>query len=399
MKDYTRREFLQRSAVGIASLTGLAGIVENAVGKEDPNVPTINQMPYRYDYLRMSATELHYRFYHYTHHFMTVIDNGGEWIIRPHPGVDIDGWGTSLYLQAFLAGASLNYTSLKDINVLQDGIEVLAQGDVSQYPYSPSDEFVGWKFGNWNARLLFNYNRDAKKVHGNGRYEITLPEKLSVAGKDLNLCKITSNYLTGVPLKSGVIGDTGDMKQVNVTGDHWAFTWDIKNFPHHYPQDFTNNLMIEVIGQYNNIDTVAQGFEPINATYKPSLTLTLKSQVPNPHMIFGGWYETSKAQDFSSDNIGITPLITTGSPYTSFLFDVEFQSEALPLDGADTNRDGKIDMRDVSELGKNFAKVGKDIPGDADGDGHVTFIDFSRIANLFRRTFKDMYNRQVAPRR
>ena len=50
-------------------------------------------------------------------------------------------------------------------------------------------------------------------------------------------------------------------------------------------------------------------------------------------MIFGGLYDTNKAQDFSADNVGITPLVLKSSSATQFQFAVAIEFAALPGDG------------------------------------------------------------------
>ncbi len=41
-----------------------------------------------------------------SHHFCSIITTGGILAFRPHPGVDRNGWGTTLYLQPFISGAA-----------------------------------------------------------------------------------------------------------------------------------------------------------------------------------------------------------------------------------------------------------------------------------------------------
>ena len=88
-----------------------------------------------------------------------------------------------------------------------------------------------------------------------------------------------------------------------------------------------------MIGQYNNINTVAQGYEAIAAAYKPTLTVQLTSQNSDSPMIFGGVFDVTKNQDFWEDNVGITSLILKQSTKTNFTFFVNFESEAILGDG------------------------------------------------------------------
>ncbi|MCA9955934.1 MAG: hypothetical protein KC434_14490, partial [Anaerolineales bacterium] len=66
---------------------------------------------------------------------------------------------------------------------------------------------------------------------------------------------------------------------------------------------------------------------------KPSLKLTLTSQIPGAGIRFGALYDTSKSQDFWEDNVGVTPLINSNSTGTAFTFDLIFMSTAITSDG------------------------------------------------------------------
>ncbi|MCF8145333.1 MAG: hypothetical protein K9N21_15560 [Deltaproteobacteria bacterium] len=265
-----------------------------------------------------------YRFKYQDHHFMTLVDDNGTLNLRPHPGTDINGWGSSWYLQPFLPGAMLSHASINSVNHSNTGISVDASGGVS---YGVSSTY-----GTWSVRMEFSYNEAEKRILGAGDYTISLLGTLSSTTGDLNLFKIASNYLDNVPLLSGGIGDTGDMDRADVIGDGFTFTWIPPDQPSHFPSDMSDFLSIDVIGNYNEVDTAEQGYEPILAAYKPSLKVVLTSQNPGLHMIFGGVYDTSKSDLFYEDNVGITPLIKKESTETNYMFDIEFLSEALPGD-------------------------------------------------------------------
>lgn len=268
-----------------------------------------------------------HRFKFNEHHFMTIVNDNGTFNLRPHPGVDVNGWGASWYAQPFLPGAVLGNTSVGSVTSDKNGIHVSASGSVSR---NASDTY-----GTWSFSMDFSYNPVEKKITGSGEYTITLENALSETTGDLNLYKIASNYLDDVPLLDppGGIGDTGDMKQADVVGDTFNFTWIPPDQPAHFPGDVTNSLSVKVVGQYNNVDTAAQGYEAIAAAYKPTLTVLLTSQQSGLPMIFGGVFDVAKRQDFWEDNVGITPLILKQSTETEFHFYVNFESEALPGDG------------------------------------------------------------------
>ncbi|MCJ7701435.1 MAG: hypothetical protein MUO62_07630 [Anaerolineales bacterium] len=264
-----------------------------------------------------------YRFKLDNRHFATLIDQGGTYVFRPHPGCDINGWGSTWYAQPFLPGAELKHTTFGSINVDSNGIQVSASGMVSRG--------IADTYGTWGSVMDYVYDPAAQVITGTGQYTITLAGPLSADTGDLNLFKIASNYLDEVPLLSGGSGDTGDMKHAVVRkepGSIW-FIWIPPDQPSHFPTDKMDYLSIDVVGQYNNVDTAALGYEPIEPAYKPGLKVDLTSQLANAEMMFGGFYNLTESQCFWCDNAGITPLISKTSSNTVFRFDVLFESAAL----------------------------------------------------------------------
>ena len=273
----------------------------------------------------INGNKVEHRFYCNDHHFLTIIDDDGTFNIRPHPGLDVDGWGSSWYMQPFLPGAVLKHTTIESIIAYIDGIEVKASGYVSK---GAADTY-----GTWNTTLKFTYGPIAKEVNGDGSYGVKLAGSLSSTTGDLNLFKIASNYLDDVPLLTGGIGDTGDMQYANVIGNSYPdFIWNPPTQPAHFPGDQTDYLSIDVSGELNEVDTAAQGYVSIEPAYKPSLKVVLDSTQAGIPMIFGGIYDLGKSQDFWEDNIGITPLILQPTGIINYNFDVEFNSKALPGD-------------------------------------------------------------------
>lgn len=259
------------------------------------------------------------RFYYQgKQHFLSLIQQNGSLAIRPHPGIDVNGWGSTLYLQPFLPGATLKGTQMKTPIVGKNSIEVKASGTISRNTAAT--------YGVWSADVVFQYNPTAKRVVGTGTYSMNLQGALSASTGDLNVCKIASNYLHNVPLRNGTTGDTGDMQIANVVEDSKTFSWTPPAQPSFFPQDLTNRLSIDVVGQRNIVDTGAQGYQRIKIAYKPSLKLVLTG----PSMIFGGIYNTAESQQYWSDNVGITPLVLHTATQTHFTFSTTFVSTALP---------------------------------------------------------------------
>ncbi|MCF7859116.1 MAG: T9SS type A sorting domain-containing protein [Candidatus Cloacimonetes bacterium] len=261
-----------------------------------------------------------YRLYCNEHHFLSLITDYGVCAIRPHPGNDVNGWGSTLYMQPFLPGAILGHTIIENINANDEGVYISCTGLVSY------GETGNW--GDWDSELTFTFSVAEKLILGIGDYNIQLTEELSALSGDLNLYKIASNYLYDVPLlESPYWGDTGDMEYAEVYGSDPGFPliWNPVENPGYFPGFVTDSLSVYVSGQYNNIDTAAQGYEPIEPAWKPSLSVTLDSE-ESAEMVFGAIYDLELASEFWSDNIGITPLILNDTAQTGFNFTFCFAS-------------------------------------------------------------------------
>lgn len=266
------------------------------------------------------ATE--YRFKCYKYHFMTLINENGTLNLRPHPGRDVNGWGSSWYAQPFLVGAILKNTVIQSVVAYPDRIHLSASGLVSRGNSS--------SYGSWNISLDFTFNSAEMMVTGTGVYSVFLAGGLTNETGDLNLYKIASNFLDNVPLLDGTIGDTGDMASVTVTlNDSLTFIWTPPS--DHCPADHANKVVISILGQYNNVDTAAMGYPPIEPAYKPSMTVVLWSTQPiSPGIIFCGLYDDSKSRDFWEDNVGVHAIIPHETIQTEFNFNVQFESQPIP---------------------------------------------------------------------
>ena len=256
-------------------------------------------------------------------HFGTLTDvnQEGTYNFRPRPGSDVNGFGSSLYFQPFLAEAVLRGTVIDDVTVSMAGIRVEASGIVSR---DTNDSF-----GTWTSDLLYVFDPVSEEIVATGTYTIALSGFLSVPMKDLNLYRLASNYLNDVPLVTGGEGDTGDMHYVEAIGDTFTFMWFPPEMDSFFPTDETDDLTVDMQGQYNIVDTAAQGHAPIADVFKPSVRVTLQSATIGIPMTFGALYDTSVAQDFAADNIGVTPLIKQAATQTMFHFNVTVESEAI----------------------------------------------------------------------
>jgi len=229
----------------------------------------------------------------------------------------------------FLAGAVSTSGSLDSIpDARSDGIHVNLIGDVASG--------AGGTYGTWKADGTFTYDSGVQKVIANGNLDISLSGTLTDVGHDLNLERLSSNYLHDVPLQSGGIGDTGDMWQAIATygapSPH-PLVWIPYEQPSHYPTDDSTSLALDVIGQINTVDTLAQGrgFQIVIAN-KPTIFLKFFSE--NTPLNAGFSWASDQGQDFAADNVGINHLVlkqNSTATNMSFNFLMEARVEPDPI--------------------------------------------------------------------
>ncbi|MEK6885029.1 MAG: hypothetical protein AABY22_35685 [Nanoarchaeota archaeon] len=308
---------------GLAALTLSSQIPQSFSASPQKRTPDLSVLTYE-----VEQVGAEYRFKRGGIHFGTLItqnQQGSIWDFRPHPdgGQDDNAWGTSFYMQPFLPGAVLRNTVIRPTLINSNGINIEAQGKISR---GNSETF-----GDWSSSIVFSYISE-ERVEASGNYFISLDNSLASVGQDLNLFKIASNYLVNVPLVPGGFGDTGDMQRADIYfNNDLKFSW-IPKTGSTYPTDNTNNMAIDVIGQYNQV--LQKGVSP---AYKPNLWV--KIQRLNPfsdlsRMISGSFYDESRSQDFSADNVGITPLILKDAPETFFFFNIWLKSTPYRPDTA-----------------------------------------------------------------
>ncbi|MFH1439155.1 MAG: hypothetical protein ABIG89_01200 [Candidatus Woesearchaeota archaeon] len=278
----------------------------------DNNNNNNNSTGYNYETI-INNLSIEYRLRYNNHHFLSIIRDGKVFIIRPHPYQHPNSWGSSLYMSPFFPDNENLNTEI--INVVQniDNLTISASGNVFENKN---------KIGEWSIDMLVTFDKTISCVKGEGKYHI----KLSSNPVNLNLCRIASNFLSDVPLLSGDKGNTGDMLYAIIMGDNYSLRW----YPHlqseHFPQDTSQKIDIIVVGNYNNIDTYAQGYEPIEPALKPSISLTFKSE-DNLSFLFGGMYNKSEKEQFWSDNVGIVVYLKK-SP-VEFTLNLSFLSHII----------------------------------------------------------------------
>lgn len=255
------------------------------------------------------------------HHFLSVIAVGGALAIRPHPTEDPDAWGSTLYLQPFVGTSPLHGAHVEELAAGSSGVLLRSSGEVSRGEAGDH--------GSWRAEVTFTFDPGKRRIAGRGTLHVALAGPLDAATGDLNLYRIASNYLVDVPLRSGRTGDTGDMSQVVVRGESFAWTWQPDRQPGFYPTDVTRELSVEVTGAYNDVDAAAQGHQPIAAASKPSLLVVLTAIPPTPpRLTFGAAFDQAKGQQFWEDNIGVAALLR--APLDGRELDFALRIEAWP---------------------------------------------------------------------
>ena len=254
----------------------------------------------------------------------------GMLIFRPHPDqADINGWGSSLYLNPFLSTGQPGNGTLDQPTVTASGIVVTANGLVN------SDTAGNTNYGTFALSATFCCDMTAQQLTGSASLQVTLSGSLAGANSaDLNLVRISSNRLSNVPLVGGGVGNTGDMTKVSVSygssgNDPNNFDWVPSVSSATYPSYSSSALSTNVIGAVNNVDGLALGGASLAIATKPTLNLTLASSNGASLLSAGMQYATAAAQDPYADNIGIVQQVlskTTSS--TSFGFSLQIGSAA-----------------------------------------------------------------------
>ena len=276
-------------------------------------------------------------------HFGTVIvqaDSGvatatspGLLIARLHPdqindAEGINGWGSSYQLNPFLSNVQPSGGTVTSSSTDANGIEFVLGGPVKGL--APNQINTTINYGTFTLAATFSYNPTTQKVTESANLAVSLSYTLAAsgtAGADLDLGRITSNYLTNVPLQGGGTDNTGDMSAANVSygaGYPYNFIW----LPglsgtgaSTSPTDKTNNLNIGVIGTINRVDGVALGQGFLAVAAKPTMDVTTTS---TSFLSVSANYNTTEppgvGQDPYADNIGIVQQVLKGNAASATAF-------------------------------------------------------------------------------
>jgi hypothetical protein len=394
---YQKQNLISGAFVGKGETGRLAAQAQQllVVAERLMAAPPTTGAGYEVETVTIANGNIEHRLKRHGHHFGSVFvdqtNRNGTWVFRPHPGVDPNGWGSSLHLQPFLPNATLTGSQVDSVTpTAGTNIVVDSSGHVANGPTG--------SFGTWNSSLTFTYDPVMKKVAATGSYNINLPGVLATApssSKELNLYKLASNRLENVPLLDGTTGNTGDTSALTHQRDGGTVVpW---NFVSTFPQDIADVLIVDSIGGYYNVDTIAQGINStgIKPAYKPGLKVTLTNTAAGGvEMIFGAIYVEKESQLFFKDNIAITPLILANSPRTVFTYNVAIESVAPANDGAGkefdlrkpSNRAISNVYHDTNAANSFNALIGELLPngfGQVEGTVSVPFDELD-TTNLFK---------------
>jgi len=282
-----------------------------------------------------------------THFASVVITNGAiggpySVVLRGHPGVDVNGWGPGHHLGAFLSSGDSIDTVKPPVSVTAstNGVTVVVSGQVNRK--------VGAPYGTWDTSISLIFDKAGKKITGSGSYHVAIPGPLAAAGEDLNLGRMSSNYLIDVPLQCGGVGNTGDTSLVEIERVGLSSAaWDLIDYPASCPTDPSTNMAIDAYGNCNDVDTFVMGLtDPtINSVYKPGLRVSFESLDGTQIMTFCGKFaegyvaQNCKNYDVSrcpySDNLGMEHIVKAGSETgTDLSFKLTSLSYAMSGDGA-----------------------------------------------------------------
>ena len=282
-----------------------------------------------------------------THFASVVITNGSiggpySVVLRGHPGVDVNGWGPGHHLGAFLSSGDSIDTVKPPVSATPTpgGVTVVASGRVNRK--------VGAPYGTWDTSISLLFDKAGKQITGSGSYHVVIPGSLAAAGEDLNLGRMSSNYLTDVPLQCGGVGNTGDTSTVEVERVGLSSAaWDLTDYPASCPTDPSTNMAIDAYGNCNDVDTHLMGLtDPtIASVYKPGLRVSLESLDGTQIMTFCGTYaegyvaQNCMGYDVSrcpyADNLGMEHIVKAGNETgTNLSFKLTSLSYAMSGDGA-----------------------------------------------------------------
>lgn len=224
---------------------------------------------------------------------------------------DADGFGSTEQINLFIAGPGVDATGghLDLVESLGNGIHVNAGGTIAA---------ANGGAGQWSWTSLITYDPAAQRIALQGQIHVGLNAAQS---GDLNLGRISSNFLYQHSLTTGGTGNTGDMS--SMAFDYGpdspirtiAFT-PAPGMEATFPGENSSQVTVKVIGEVNLSDPLKL------AIRKPTVEKTVHALDPNIKLIAGGSWDPL-ANGFKDDNAaGHHILKLAGLPGTSFDFEL-----------------------------------------------------------------------------
>jgi len=273
-------------------------------------------------------------------HIMSLTNKDGFLKIIPDPGNETNRESTIWYPQPYLKGAVKGDTQIVNSYADNNGFHLKAMGNVFN-----SDSL---STGVWTLIMDFTYNLEKEMINGIGEINIVLGTDLDVIGDNLFVYKITSNYIEDVELiNPDGFGNTGNMEKITAKfGENESLVWLPYQNPEFFPEIYNGQLSINVKGQYNNADTSTINKISKEPSYKPSVSIQLKTGEPYAKLNFGASYDYTNNKNYLSENVITNPIISKQTQETNFQFTIEFNSESIKnKDGSTTARSGDSCMQ------------------------------------------------------
>ena len=258
----------------------------------------------------------------------------GAVVVQPRPdSCFANAVGTSWYLNPFLRdNINPRGGTIRNVTPRAAGIDLIVDGTITQGTNNR---------GNYSVHLRFKYNAAAQQTSAEGFVDLVLDDPLFDLGTDLNLCMVGSNLLTSVPLQTGGLGETGDMRKAFVGYDDCDatptiddspggddFFWDPKLDPIHRPLFFAEAMSIDTLGNVNVVDNLTLGgAEQIKMSNKPAVEVVYADADCADIISFDGRYDRTLENDPQAENIRMVPQVRQGRTLeTIFEFTIAMRS-------------------------------------------------------------------------
>ncbi|MCA8995756.1 MAG: VCBS repeat-containing protein [Planctomycetaceae bacterium] len=221
-----------------------------------------------------------------------------------------NGFGSTHQFNAFLNDADATGGQLDFVDVSEAGFQFTASGDVAT---------AGGSAGTWSFSGTIAFFANAQEIQLQGTLVVNLSASLD---KDLNLGGIPSNYVHQIPLNTGQIGNSGDMREFRITrgsdsmapDNVWVPAPDGNDIAGFFPQDPSAMVTTTVVGNQNLSDPNRI------AITKPTVSLTITAQTGQ--MIAGAIWD-STMNSFEFDNFRASHLVRPAdTSATSLSYDI-----------------------------------------------------------------------------